>query len=186
MSTVVSSTKFALSEEESVHVAAHLLSQGSKIDALTHLKASIEKYPTSGTLLFLKGALYADIGMQDESIDSLRVASKHMAEPDAANLLLGMFLFLAGQAKEAEKSWRFVDELPKENALRTFKRGFQLLAEEDLVRAKETLELGLMQSGSFEEIDREILRLCNRIEAVLVETGEVDAAQILLSRYNGQ
>lgn len=156
-----------LDSGERFHLAIQEMQHGSAEKAIEHLKSCLLDEPENAKALYLLGALHAQIGMYDRSIEEMSQAVLLDNSLHIAKFQLGLLHFTAGNNKEAEIAWQGLDELGQENYLFLFKRGLLASTQNDFRACIEDLGRGIALNTDNEALNNDMRQMISASETAL-------------------
>jgi tetratricopeptide (TPR) repeat protein len=163
--------------------------------ALVYLKRALAQEPDNARLLYLLGAVHAEIDMTDRAIAEMSRAVE--LDPGFAipHFQLGMLHLRRDELDQARQAWRPLDELGADDALRAFKSGLVHLIDDDYAGCIAELRRGLAFSDHA-PLNEDMRRILDDAEATLAAAqrpGEgavepapapADSRHVLLAGYD--
>lgn len=141
--------------------------QNQTDQAISHLKQALENEPENGKVLYLLGALHAEIGLYDRAVEEMTQAVECDPELSAASFQLGLLHLTAGRPDEARTAWENLNSLGDSHTLFLFKRGLLSLADGNQQACVDDLRRGIELNQDNPDLNIDMQRIADRTEALL-------------------
>ena len=151
---------------ELLDAVEHATAHGDHTPALPLLKAGAERFTDNADIAYRLGAEFAYLELFDAAEAEMQRALGMSADHAIARFHLGYLQLSRSRYPEAMATWKALDELPDDHALRLYKRAFEVLAEDRYAPARELLTRGLAARGGTAALAREIKKLLDSIPPV--------------------
>lgn len=177
----------ALEADEYLNVALEAIRQQDHRQAIVCLKEAGLAYPSDARLAYLLGAEYAQIGMPDRADQEMEKALVLNPALHAARFQLGLLRMTGGNPDLAKETWRELDVLPDKHAFRLFRDALEALAVNELQRALDFLNQGIVANDFSVDLNRDMVALKQRVEELVGSLPPVEEAvgsHVLLHGYH--
>jgi len=168
-------------------------SQGDSAAALELLSQAAAEQPRSGIPYFLMGAEYAKLGEIDKAEAGFANALLLQPELVVARYQLGLLQLSSARAAIALLTWQPLLQLDESSPLPHFVRGFEALAHDKFMDARQHFEAGLARNVDNPAMSQDIQKVIQKMGAMepAPDHAPTDAAQesneqdfhFLLSNY---
>lgn len=148
-----------LDSGERFHLAIQEMQHGSPEKAIEHLKLCLQDEPKNAKALYLLGALHAQIGMYDRSIEGMTKAIELDGSLHIARFQLGLLHFTANRNEDAENAWAGLDELGESSPLFLFKRGLLASANNAFQDCIDDLNKGISLNSDNEALNNDMQQM---------------------------
>ncbi|MDH5326002.1 MAG: tetratricopeptide repeat protein [Gammaproteobacteria bacterium] len=156
-----------LDEEELLHLALGSTKNNNTEEAITFLKRALALNPNNANVMYLQGALHAEIGMFDRAISEIEQAVTINPELYPAHFQLGLLYLTRGDAAIAEAKWEALNPLGEETDLFLFKTGMLHLSRDEFEQCIQCLELGIARNTSNPALNSDMEKVLRRAKAAL-------------------
>lgn len=151
---------------ELLDAVEHATAHGDHTTALTLLKSGAERFADNADIAYRLGAEFAHLELFDAAESQMQRALEIATDHATARFHLGFLQLSRSRYPEALTTWKSLDTLPDEHALRLYKQAFEVLAEDRYAPARELLARGLAAQGSTAALNREMEKLLASIPPV--------------------
>ena len=155
--------------------------------ALPLLSRAGDEFPSDPRLRFLIGSFLAGDGRYTDARSEMREALRIDPSYAIARFQLGLLELTSGDAAAAELTWRPLDDLPPDDALRVFSERMRSLARDDFDGAVGLLERGIALNCEHTALSNDMNMLIQAIRAHRASGAptvqETSAAHMLLQQY---
>lgn len=161
--------------------AAHAIDQ---IDRL------LQRYAEDARLMFLRGSLLASLERYQDARDDMSRALKTDPAYDIARFQLGLLELSSGDTGEALQTWKPLERLPPDHALRLFARGLTHLARDQFGAAMDLLTEGIGRNTQYPPVNADMRLMVDEIRKKLagadqaVAQEESSSTQMLLRQFS--
>jgi len=145
-----------LDSKELFHLALKEMQEGSTEKAIKNLKQCQEAEPDNAKVVYLLGALHAELGMYDRAVEEMQKATEMDPTLTTASFQLGLLHFSSGNVSEASKAWQALDSQGQNDPLFLFKRGMLHLVENKFEDCISDLEQGITLNTSNEALNNDM------------------------------
>lgn len=156
----------AFDTEELLHLAINMSAQQRYADALGCLKQAAKLDPANGAILYFTGVIYAQIGMYERALASMRHAVEADPGLDIAHFQIGLLLFTSNHAAEAVEAWKPLDQLGEDHPLFLFKAGLEALSRDDYDACRSYLNSGIEANTENEPLNNDMRKVLERIQGL--------------------
>jgi len=156
-----------LDTEELLHLALRATQSNQTEEGIQYLKRALEQSPDNANVLYLLGALHAEIGMYPRAIEEISHAVKIDPNLNAAHFQLGLLHLTSGDLANAKDTWKALDKLGETNELFLFKTGMLLLSNDQFEECIEYLEKGIKANHTNPALNKDMERMVNKAKEAL-------------------
>jgi tetratricopeptide (TPR) repeat protein len=153
-----------LDAEELLHLALKAMEEDRDEDAISCLKRAIGLDPKSGTLHYLLGAMYAQLGMVDRAIGEMSLATRFAPALHMAHFQLGLLHFTSGEPDAAEAAWEPLLELDPNHPLVLFRAGLLHLARDEFAESAAAIRHGLEVNTEHPSLSHDMRMVAEKAE----------------------
>lgn len=162
-----------LDTDELFHLALNATNSDKNEDAIEYLKRAQELSPDNANVIYLLGAVHAQIGMFDRAVDEMSKAVEIDPSMSSAHFQLGMLYITSGRRKEAENAWLALDDLGEEHPFYLFKTGLLHLANDEFSECIDCLKRGIEVNDINEPLNHDMRKVLASAEQALEQRGKV-------------
>jgi tetratricopeptide (TPR) repeat protein len=165
-----------------------IAAKASEETGLAEVESLLRTYPADSRLHFLEGSLLAGLRRYGEARQAMRKAVDLAPGLAVARFQLGFLELTSGDPAAAEATWRPLDGLPKDNALRLFAQGLGHLMRDEFQPAIEVLEWGIKRNVDNPPLNDDMRLIIAEIRLKLSEQARGEepssSAQMLLNQFS--
>jgi len=176
------SEEAGLDAQELQHLALKAMNEDRAEDALRLLKRAVAQQPDNGWLYYLLGALHAELGMIERSVEEMTRATQLSPELGIARFQLGLMHMARGDVAKAQDVWVPLDQLDEHDALRVFKQGMVHFLHGQDEDAIALLKRGIALNQAGEALSRSMQRVIEQIQAEVAGQEAAPAAASMASQ----
>jgi tetratricopeptide (TPR) repeat protein len=161
---MTTATSGDLDAEELLHLSLKAMEEDRDEDAISLLKRGIGLEPQNGTLHYLLGAMYAQIGMIDRAIGEMTLATRFSPTIHMAHFQLGLLHFTSGHLDPAAAAWEPLLALGPEHPLVLFRAGLLHLARDEFDDCAATIRHGLELNSEHASLNDDMRMVAEKAE----------------------
>ena len=164
--------------------------QDDATDGIAEVKPLVREFSGDPRLRFLLGSLLASARRYPEAKSEMREALRLAPDYAIARFQLGLLELSSGDAAAAETTWRRLDDLPSDDALRVLSSGLRSLARDEFPEAIQQLERGMALNLAYPQVNSDMQLVIDAIRNPPPQAPDSDdgmsAAQMLLRQHSGK
>lgn len=183
----MNNTSSHLDPDELFHLALSATENDNNESAIELLKRAQDLQPNNAKIIYMLGAVHAQIGLYDRAIEEIDKAVSIDPTIDAAHFQLGMLYITSGKVKEAEKAWAPLDKLGDQHPFYLFKSAFLHLVRDEFEKTIELLKRGIELNDFNQPLNRDMEKVLASTEDALSKQSSVkDIVQKVIHPLSGQ
>jgi len=165
-----------LDSDELFHLALNATESDNNEDAIEYLKRAHQLSPDNANIIYMLGAVHAQIGMFDRAVEEMSKAVSLDPSIIAAHFQLGMLYITSGRPREAEKAWLPLNDLGQAHPFFLFKTGLLHLANDEFAQCVDYIKRGIAANHINEPLNRDMEKVLASAEQALAQRGNVKDA----------
>jgi tetratricopeptide (TPR) repeat protein len=170
-----------LDAEEYFHLALHASSEGDHHTCMSYLEEVLQREPRNARAIYLLAVQHAELGLTQRAITGIKTALSIDPDLEIARFQLGLLLMFDKNEPREAKS--YLERLcsSENRALRAYAEAMIALADNEPVRARQRLAIGLSESSPDSPLSTLMRRLFERMSGgtTLPNASEVTSQRAL-------
>ena len=152
-----------LDAEELFHLALHASAAGDHHACMTYLEEVLQREPHNARAIYLLAVQHAELGLTQRAVAGIKAALAIDSDLEIARFQLGLLLMFDRNEPREAKS--YLERLCSSDnrALRAYAEAIIAIVDNDPVRARQKLAIGLCESASDSPLSELMRRLFERL-----------------------
>ena len=178
-----------LDAKENLHLAINAMTRDEHHAALNYIKEVLALEPKNADALYLLGAEHAELGLYDRAIEEIEQALQIDANIEMARFQLGLLYLKVNQLDGAAAAFTYLIDRSNVDSLAAYATGLLALCNNDVLRAREKIALGLSITNDNPALKKDMQKLLTNLlddESTKIQEASIDdsvAASIYLGAY---
>ena len=168
-----------LDAQEFLQLANHYTQKEEYAQGLKLVKEGLIAYPDDSKLLYLLGALHAQLGLYEEAKQEMARAVSMNPQLHTAHFQLGLLHWSSADFAQARQAWQALEALPAKHPLQLFHQGLLALIEDQFERCTELLREGMAQNQALPALNTDMQQVIDAIAQQEVLPPEDEPAKAL-------